>query len=76
MAELILVKVAPLTKAVTEVMIPMGSTVQAALSAAAANGAKVDGYDDLRRNGKVVTIYDIVNNGDIITLIPSIRAGI
>lgn len=76
MAELILVKVAPLTKAVTEVMIPAGSTVEVALEHAARNGAKVDGYDDLRKNGKPASKYDVVNNGDIITLIPSIRGGI
>jgi hypothetical protein len=75
MADMILVKIAPLGNAVTEVLIPAGSTVQAALNAAKATGVKVDGYDDLRKNGKTVSPSDIVLPKDIITLVPSIRGG-
>jgi hypothetical protein len=75
MAEVILVKIAPLGRPVTEVMIPQNSTVDAALKEAVKVGVRVDGYDDLRKNGKPVTRSDIVNASDIITLIPSVRGG-
>lgn len=75
MAELILVKVAPIGRAVTEVMIPLNSTVDAALTAARNAGVRVDGYDDLRKNGKPANSRDLVNDKDIITLIPAIRGG-
>lgn len=76
MVEMILVKVAPLGRPVTEIMIPFGSSVSEALAAATATGSvNVSGYDDLRKNGKSVSSGDTVLNGDIITLIPAIRGG-
>lgn len=76
MAEMILVKVAPLGNAVVEVLIPLNSTVADAISAAIRAGAKIDRYDGLTKNGKSVTVRDTVLNGDIIVLTPSIKGGI
>lgn len=74
MAELILVKIAPLGRTVTEVMIPAGSTVGTAISAASSS-VNLNGYDDLRKNGKPTNTNEPVVPGDIITLIPAIRGG-
>lgn len=73
MADMILVKVAPIGKPVVEVMLPMNSTVRDAI---ASSKVSADGYNDLRKNGKVATMSDLVNNNDIITLVPAIRGGI
>jgi hypothetical protein len=75
MVNVILVKIAPLGRAVTEVMIPEGSTVSKALEEAQRVGVTISGYDDLRKNGKPVNSGDGVLAGDIITLIPQIRGG-
>ena len=73
-AELIMVKVAPLGKPVTEVTIPTGSTVRQALDAAKSN-IDVSKYEDLRKNGKTASMSDVVNHNDIITLVPAIKGG-
>jgi len=73
MAEMILVKVAPLGKPVVEVMVPENSTVGDALRMAAIN---TSGFEDIRKNSKPVNAGDTVLRGDIITLVPAIRGGI
>lgn len=73
MVEMIMVKVAPLGKTVTEVLIPAGSNVKAAL---VASGNTAGGFEDLRKNGKPTSQSDGVTAGDIITIVPAIRGGI
>jgi sulfur carrier protein ThiS len=72
MVEMIMVKVAPLGKTVTEVMIPFGSNVKAAL---VASGSAASGFEDLRKNGKPTSQNDSLEAGDIITIVPAIRGG-
>jgi hypothetical protein len=72
MVELISVKVLTLGKPVVEVMIPNGSTVRDALIAA---GKTVSGIEELRRNGKMTSTTDIVEAGNMLTIVPAIKGG-
>jgi ribosome-associated protein YbcJ (S4-like RNA binding protein) len=72
MVELISVKVLTLGKPVIEVMIPNGSTVKDALIAA---GKTVNGIEELRRNGKMTSTSDIVEAGNMLTIVPAIKGG-
>lgn len=73
MSDMILVKVAPIGSPVTEVLIPAGSSVSSALTAAKIS---IRGSEDIRRGGLSVSPNDVLKNGDIITLVPPIRGGI
>lgn len=74
MTDYILVKIAPLGRPTSEVSVPVGSTISAALGAAASR-TSVTGYTDLQRNGSPANLNDIVQNGDIIVLVPAIKGG-
>lgn len=73
MVDMIMVKIVPLGKSVTEVMIPVGSTIEFALSKVESINTR--SYTDLCRNGAPASVRDIVKNGDVITLVPPIRGG-
>jgi hypothetical protein len=72
MTDYIMVKVAPLGKSVSEVTVPVGSTVGDVLKAANVNPTATQ---DLRLNSQPARTADVVKNGDIITLVPAIRGG-
>jgi hypothetical protein len=72
MADLIFVKVAPIPDAVKEIMVPLNSTVAAAISKANVNASN---YDNIRMNGEPVNMSDIVIPGAVILLTPRIRGG-
>lgn len=70
----IFVKVAPLGRCVCEVSIPAGSTVSTALEVAKRRNSISD-YERLRKNNVDAALTDLVQDGDLITLVPQIRGG-
>ena len=72
MADLIFVKVAPIPDKVQEFMMPVGSTVAAAISKANVNASN---YDNIRMNAEPANMSDIIVPGAVIVLTPRIRGG-
>lgn len=67
-----LIKVAKLGQRVVEVALDNGATVADAIAAAEVD----DNRTQLRINGSPAEHDSVVTNGDIVTLIPSIKGGV